>query len=229
MSQMESQLNNDDYLFASTEGNETQVASDETDDNLFEELADALRDVKPPDNGGKPPELEPKPVELTDKDLANLGPKLGELLGPKAAEILLKAGVLKLNLTPGADREAIHNIQAKLKEGLEIELNPAKDGASKLKIGKDFSCDITMGKDGEILLTNIKGLKAQVDAGGKPKDIDITALTMAYNADGNAEVTATTNDGGKKGQHKFVKSFDAMTDAVTHYNKFLELIGLRCP
>lgn len=197
---------------------ENAEAESDAADNWFEELADAIRAVEPPDNGGRPPELIPKYAELTPKDF--------EKLGPRAAEIMKEHGVTKLSLTPGKTREDVHHAKIEFKDGAEIDLDDKVDGVDKLKIGKELSFNIQMTKDGEIIFTNIKGLEAILPAGMK---VPITGLRIGFNADGKAEITATSEVGGKKSEHKFAKSYEAMEDVTTYYNKFLELIGLRCP
>lgn len=202
--------------------NELANAESEAHENWFEEFAAALRVVPARESADKPPpELIPKSAELTPEDF--------DQFGPKAAEILRKHGVTKLSFSPGKDKDDFHHVQVEFKDGAQLDLNPEKDVASRLKIGKEFECDIKMGKNGELIFKDIKGLSAEMKIAGKTVDVPITKLQMAYNEDGDAAVTVTAKVDGFFQDYKLLKSQGAMTDAMTYYNKFLELIGLRCP
>lgn len=217
-----SEIRGGDGAAPGSAANEMADAETEAHGNWFEEFAEALRAVPPPERGDKPPpELIPKSAELTPEDF--------DQFGPKAAEILRKHGVTMLSFSPGKDKDDFHHAKVEFKDGAQLDLDPAKDVASRLKIGKQFECNIKMGKNGELIFRDIKGLTAEMKIAGKMVEVPITKLQMAYNEDGNAAVTATAKVDGFLQDYKLLKSQGAMTDATTYYNKFLELIGLRCP
>ncbi len=155
------------------------------------------------------------PVELTDKDF--------DKIGPKAAQVLKDAGVTKLTLTPGAD--GVNHVKAELKKGMEIDQDPAVDGCRKLKIGKEFSCDISKDKNGKFVLSNIEGLTAESQILGAFRDATVTKISMGRNAKGESEVTSTGTWKVFSRDQTRTRPAEVMDKAELLFDRFLKLLG----
>lgn len=154
------------------------------------------------------------PVELTDKDF--------DKIGPKAAQVLKDAGVTKLTLTPGAD--GVNHVKAELKKGIEIDQDPAIDGCRKLKIGKEFSCDISKDANGKFVLSNIEGLTAESQILGAFRDATVTKIAMERNAKGESEITSTGQWKVFSRDQTRTRPAEIMDKAELLFDRFLKLL-----
>lgn len=111
-------------------------------------------------------------------------------IGPKAKGILDNAGVTEIAITPNGN--GTDKIEAKLKAPFEIAQDPTVDGVKKLTVGKDFSADFHKGPNGELVLENIKGLKADTEKFGTA---NVVKITLSRDANGDTEIESV----GKKG------------------------------
>jgi hypothetical protein len=138
-------------------------------------------------------------------------------IGPKAKEMLEKAGVTEISITPG--NNGVDKIEISLKDKLEIEQDPEKDGCNKLIVGKKLSADFKKGDNGELILENIKGLQAETNLG----TANVIRMKMSRDEDGNTEIEST----GKKGifarTKTRVKEGEIMDKAESVLNRLNEL------
>lgn len=188
-------------------------AEEEAHGNWINDLADATRGAV--EVAMLQPGQQVGPVELTEKDF--------DKIGPKAAEVLKDAGVTKLTLTPGEN--GVNHIKAELKKPLEIAQDPAVDGCRKLKIGKEFSCDITQDGKGTFTLSNVKGLTAESQILGAFRDATVSNISMKRNAKGESEVTSTGTWGIFSRDQTRTRPADVMDKAELLYGRFLKLLG----
>lgn len=188
------------------------AAADEAHGNWISELATLTRApeqvamLQPPGGG---------PVELTDKDF--------DKIGPKAAQVLKDAGVKKLTLTPGAD--GVNHVKAELDKGLEIDQDPAIDGCRKLKIGKEFECDISKDANGKFVLSNIEGLTAESQILGVFRDATVTRISMERNAKGESEITSTGQWKVFRRDQTRTRPAEVMDKAELLFDRFIKLLG----
>lgn len=151
-----------------------------------------------------------KPITLTEDHF--------DKIGPKATDILKGAGVTEISITPG--QNGVDKIHAKLDQPFEIEQDPKKaDGVSKLIVGKDFTADMSKGKNGEITFDNIKGLKAETNLG----IANVVKIQLSRDANGDTEITSV----GRKGIFSRTKTRtvpgEVMDKAETIYDRMQEL------
>ena len=138
-------------------------------------------------------------------------------IGPQAKDILDKAGVTEISITPG--NNGVDKIEISLKDKLEIEQDPEKDGCNALIVGKKLSADFKKGENGELILENIKGLQADTNLGMA----NVIRIKMSRDEDGNTQIEST----GKKGifarTKTRVKDAEIMDKAEAVLNRLNEL------
>lgn len=138
-------------------------------------------------------------------------------IGPKAKEILTNAGVESISIAPGKDGAC--KIEANLKEPLEIPRDPEKDGCNALIVGKKFSADFSQGANGELILENIKGLKADTNLGVA----NVVKIKMSRDAQGNTEIESVGRKGIFSRTRTKTESGEVMDKAESVLNKLDEL------
>lgn len=152
------------------------------------------------------------PIELKEEDFGKIG--------PKASEVMKGAGVSKVEIEPG---DGYDSITATLKEPLEIAQDPDKDGSRKLKVDTTFKADMSVTKDGTIVLENIEGLKAEVKVLGRWRDADVTRVEIKKGADGQTEVTSTGEVGIFSRSQTRTKPAEVMEKAKILMERFNDL------
>lgn len=152
------------------------------------------------------------PIDLKEDDFGKIG--------PKAAEVMKGAGVSKIEIEPG---DGFDTVTATLKEPLEIAQDPEKDGSRKLKVDTTFKADISVEKDGTIVLDNIEGLKAEVKALGRWRYANVSRVEIRKGEDGQTEVTSTGGIGVFSRSQTRIKPAEIMDKAKILIDRFNDL------
>lgn len=138
-------------------------------------------------------------------------------IGPKAKEILTGAGVESISIGPG--KNGVDRIEVKLKEGLELERDPEKDGCNALLVGKNFSADFKKGANGELILENIKGLQADTNLG----PANVVKIKLSRDENGDTQIESTGKRGIFSRTRTKTESGEVMEKAESILNRLDEM------